>query len=143
MSKHDQKNCIRTGNPAQNQAQLPDGCYGCRRRNRDGFACVCGRPAGDHQCTERFCVQCHQGDWCHSAGLRHCADRSCPQKPRCRAACAGLYDIFWWCHHLLCQGYSGYDSVRRSTTLIILDYFPGKCYIILSEIPILSISIMR
>ena len=23
------------------------------------FACVCGRPAGDHQCTERFCVQCH------------------------------------------------------------------------------------
>lgn len=33
-------------------AQLPDGCYGCRRRNRDGFACVCGRPAGNHQCTE-------------------------------------------------------------------------------------------
>ena len=25
-----QKNCIRTGNPAQNQAQLPDDCYGCR-----------------------------------------------------------------------------------------------------------------
>ena len=45
--------------------------------------------------------------------------------------------------HLLCQGYSGYDSVRRSTTLIILDYFPGKCYIILSKIPILSVSIMR
>ena len=38
---------------------------------------------------------------------------------------------------------SGYDSVRRSTTLIILDYFPGKCYIILSKIPILSVSIMR
>ena len=37
-----QKTCIRTGNPAQNQAQLPDGCHGCRRRNRDGFACVCG-----------------------------------------------------------------------------------------------------
>lgn len=77
------------------------------------------------------------------AGLRHCADRSRPQKPRCRAARAGLYDLLWWCHHLLCQGYSGYDSVRRSTTLIILDYFPGKCYIILSKIPILSISIMR
>ena len=28
-------------------------------------------------------------------------------------------------------------------TLIILDYFPRKCYIILSKIPILSISIMR
>ena len=47
-----QKTCICTGNSAQNQAQLPDGCYGCRRRNRDGFACVCGRPAGNHQCTE-------------------------------------------------------------------------------------------
>ena len=33
-----QKTCICTGNSAQNQAQLPDGCYGCRRRNRDGFA---------------------------------------------------------------------------------------------------------
>ena len=25
---------------------------------------------------------------------------------------AGLYDLLWWCHYLLCQGYSGYDSVR-------------------------------
>ena len=49
-----------------------------------------------------------------------------PQKPRCRAACAGLYDLFRRRCHLLCQGYSGYDSVRRSTTLIILDYFPGN-----------------
>lgn len=56
---------------------------------------------------------------------------------------AGLYDLFRRRCHLLCQGYSGYDSVRRSTTLIILDYFPGKCYIILSKIPILSVSIMR
>ena len=48
------------------------------------------------------------------------------KKPRCRAACAGLYDLFRRRCYLLCQGYSGYDSVRRSTTLIILDYFPGK-----------------
>ena len=50
---------IRTVNSAQNQAQLPDDCYGCRCCHCDGSACVCGRPAGDHQCTERFCVQCH------------------------------------------------------------------------------------
>ena len=81
-------------------------------------------------------------DWCHSAGLRHCADRSCPQKPRCRAARAGLYDLFRRSCYLLCQGYSGYDSVRRSTMLIVLDYFLGKSYIILSKIPALSISIM-
>ena len=31
--------------------------------------------------------------------------------PRCRAACAGLYDLFRRCGYLLCQGYSGYDSV--------------------------------
>ena len=40
------------------------------------------------------------------------ADRSCPERPRCQPARAGLYDLFGWCHHLLCQGYSGYDSVR-------------------------------
>ena len=27
-----------------------------------------------------FVFMRHQGDWCHSAGLRHCADRSCPER---------------------------------------------------------------
>lgn len=32
-----QKICICTGNPAQNQAQLPDACHCCRRRNCDAL----------------------------------------------------------------------------------------------------------
>ena len=42
------------------------------------------------------------------------ADRSCPQKSRCRAARAGLYDLFRRRSYLLCQGYFGYDFVKNA-----------------------------
>ena len=50
----------------------------------------------------------------YSAGFRHCADRSCPERPRCQPARAGLYDLLWWSDYLLCQGYSGYDFVKNA-----------------------------
>ena len=40
------------------------------------------------------------------AGLRHRANRPCPQRPRCQPAGARLYDVLRRRGDLLCKGYS-------------------------------------
>ena len=42
---------------------------------------------------------------------------------KCRAARAGFYDLSRRCCYLLCQGYSGYDSVKNALQhLYVLAY---------------------
>ena len=59
-----------------------------------------------HQQSERLCVQRHQSHWCDPAGLRHRANRPCPQRPRCQPEGARIYDVLRRRGHLLCKGYS-------------------------------------
>lgn len=58
-----------------------------------------------------FCVQRHQSHRRNPAGLRHRANRPCPQRPRCQPAGARIYDVLRRRSHLLCKGHFGYDSV--------------------------------
>lgn len=52
--------------------------------------------------------------------LRHCANRPCPQRPRCQPARARLHDLFRRRGHLLCKGYFGYDSVSDAVSLTFM-----------------------
>lgn len=113
------------------------------RRNRDGFACVCGRPAATINALSDFVFSAIKAIGAILLGFGIVQIGLALKSHDAGQRAQGFMTFFGWRCHLLCQGYSGYDSVRRSTTLIILDYFPGKCYIILSKIPILSVSIMR
>lgn len=58
-----------------------------------------------------FCVQRHQSHRRNPAGLRHRANRPCPQRPRCQPEGARIYDVLRRRSHLLCKGHFGYDSV--------------------------------
>ena len=58
-----------------------------------------------------FCVQRHQSHRRNPAGLRHRANRPCPQSPRCQPEGASSYDVLRRRSHLLCKGHFGYDSV--------------------------------
>lgn len=67
-----------------------------------------------------FCVQRHQSHRRNPAGVRHRANRPCPQRPRCQPAGARFYDVFWRRSHLLCKGHFGYDSVSDAASLTFM-----------------------
>lgn len=74
----------------------------------------------EDQQSEQLCVQRHQSHWRNPAGLRHRANRPCPQRPRCQPAGARLYDVFWRRCYLLCKGYFGHDSIKTPLECVVI-----------------------
>ena len=81
---------------------------------------IAGGSSDTDQQSEQLCVQRHQSHWRNPAGLRHRANRPCPQRPRCQPAGARLYDVFWRRCYLLCKGYFGHDSIKTPLECVVI-----------------------